>query len=110
MAKLDFRLVSGGGTFDLTLDPESLQEVAALEALLRTYLGLGGMQVQMNVVAPATLIEAQAHPENYRDLLVRVTGYSDHFTALGKEVQDDILTRYAGAEVVEGEEAGAVPF
>jgi len=93
VAKLDFRLVSGGGTFDLKLDPGSVRDVARLEALLRTYLELGGMQVQLNVVDRATLLQAQTCPENFRDLLVRVTGYSAHFTSLGKEIQDDIIAR-----------------
>lgn len=94
VAKLDFRLVSGGGTFDLKLAPSSLQDVAKLEALLRTYLELGGMQIQINVVDHATLLDAQAHPENHRDLLVRITGYSAHFTTLSKDVQDDIIARH----------------
>ena len=97
VAKLDFRLVSGGGTFDLKLDPNSLQDVGKLEALLRTYLELGGMQIQVNVVDRATLLDAQAHPEDHRDLLVRITGYSAYFTTLGKEVQDDILSRHEHA-------------
>jgi formate C-acetyltransferase len=94
VAKLDFRLVSGGGTFDLKLDPKSFQDVAHLEALLRTYLDLGGMQIQMNVVDYATLRDAQAHPQDHRDLLVRITGYSAYFTTLSTTTQDDIIARH----------------
>ena len=93
VAKLDFRLVSGGGTYDLKLDPNSISDAANLEALLRTYLELGGMQVQLNVVDRATLLEAQTCPEEFGDLLVRVTGYSAHFTSLEKEIQDEIIAR-----------------
>lgn len=52
------------------------------------------MQIQINVVDRATLLDAQAHPENHRDLLVRITGYSAYFTTLGKKVQDDLIARY----------------
>jgi formate C-acetyltransferase len=93
VAKLDFRLVSGGGTFDLKLDPSSVRDVSRLEALLRTYLELGGMQIQLNVVDRATLLSAQTRPDEHRDLLVRVTGYSAHFTTLGKDLQDEIIAR-----------------
>jgi len=94
VAKLDFSLVSGGGTFDLKLDPKSLEDVEKLEALLRTYLELGGMQIQLNVVDRETLLDAQAHPEEYRDLLVRVTGYSAYFTSLGENEQEDVIGRH----------------
>ena len=49
--------------------------------------------MQFNVVDKETLLDAQAHPENYKDLVVRVAGYSAMFTELAKEVQDDIISR-----------------
>ena len=55
------------------------------------------MQVQVNVVDQATLVEARAHPEDHRDLLVRVTGYSAYFTGLEPEVQEDIIARHEHA-------------
>lgn len=61
--------------------------------MLRGYLDLGGAQVQFNVVSKDTLLDAQKHPENYRDLVVRVAGYSAFFTELSKEVQDLIILR-----------------
>ena len=97
VAKIDFGLVSGGGTFDLKLDPTSLDDASKLEELLRTYLELGGMQAQINVVDRNTLLDAQRHPERHRDLLVRVTGYSGYFTTLGEAVQNDIIARHEHA-------------
>ena len=97
VARLDFSQVSGGGTFDLKLDARSAADTDRLEALLRTYLELGGMQVQLNAVDGATLSEARARPEDYADLLVRVTGYSDYFTRLAPDVQEDIIARHEHA-------------
>ena len=55
----------------------------------------GGSCLQVNIVDPDTLREAQKNPEPYRNLLVRVTGYNAYFTSLGKEVQDEIIAREA---------------
>ena len=55
------------------------------------------MQAQINVVERDTLLDAQKHPENHRDLLVRVTGYSGYFTTLGEAVQNDIIARHQHA-------------
>ena len=62
-------------------------------ALIRTYFDQKGMHMQFNVVDRATLIDAQKHPENYKDLVVRVAGYSAFFTELCKDVQDEIISR-----------------
>ena len=62
--------------------------------LLLTYLKIGGQQVQFNVVNQEDLIDAQIHPENHRDLVVRVSGYNAYFIDLGRPVQDDIIDRY----------------
>ncbi|MEM3873218.1 MAG: glycine radical domain-containing protein, partial [Nitrososphaeria archaeon] len=53
----------------------------------------GGKHVQFNVVSKETLIDAQKHPENYRDLIVRVAGYSAYFVELAKPVQDEVIAR-----------------
>jgi len=94
VAKLDYEVVSGGGTFDLTLDPASLGDPTHLQALLGAYLEQGGMMAQVNVVDRDTLADAQAHPDQHRDLLVRVTGFSAPFTTLTREVQDEIIARH----------------
>ncbi len=67
--------------------------LAKLGMLIKTYAGMGGKWVQLNVVGNEELLDAQQHPENHRDLIVRVAGYSAYFTDLGKGVQDDIIRR-----------------
>ncbi len=61
--------------------------------LVDQYFADGGMQIQFNIVSKETLLEAQKHPEDYSDLLVRVAGYSAYFTQLSKDVQEDIIER-----------------
>jgi formate C-acetyltransferase len=69
------------------------EDLRKLTALIKTYFGLGGKHVQFNVVSREMLLEAQKHPENYSDLVVRVAGYSAYFVQLGKRVQDEIIAR-----------------
>lgn len=64
-----------------------------LEKLIRGYFKQGGMQVQFNIHDKQTLLDAQADPEQYRDLLVRVSGYSAYFCDLSREMQNEIITR-----------------
>ena len=62
--------------------------------LLRTFFHrLHGYHVQFNVVSRETMLDAQIHPENHRDLIVRVAGYSAFFNVLSKKTQDDIIER-----------------
>lgn len=61
--------------------------------LVRSYFQLDGHHIQFNVIDRQTLLDAQAHPEDYRDLIVRVAGYSDHFRNLSKTLQDEIIER-----------------
>jgi len=77
---------------------DSNEKLSKFIQMLRGYFDLGGAQVQFNVVSKATLLDAQKHPEKYRDLVVRVAGYSAFFTELSKEVQDLIIqrTEYSG--------------
>ncbi|NHJ86056.1 MAG: glycyl radical protein, partial [Asgard group archaeon] len=67
--------------------------IEKLGQLIRGYFKLGGHHIQFNVVSADTLREAQKHPEKYRDLIVRVAGYSDYFINLGKKLQDEIIKR-----------------
>jgi formate C-acetyltransferase len=60
---------------------------------IRSYMDLGGWETQFNVVTTNVLRDAQRRPEDYRDLVVRVAGYSAFFTQLEKELQDDIVER-----------------
>ena len=61
--------------------------------LIRAYFRLDGHHIQFNVVTAKTLRKAQKQPENYKDLIVRVAGYSDYFNDLGEELQDEIIRR-----------------
>ena len=78
-AKMDHAL-TGGTLLNMKFTPRLLEGedgIANLAHLVRTYFKLGGHHVQFNVVSAETLLDAQAHPENHRDLIVRVAGYSD---------------------------------
>jgi formate C-acetyltransferase len=96
VAKLDHFLASNGTLFNQKFHPAALkgdEGLHHLAALLRGYFDQKGMHVQFNVVDRATLIAAQKEPEKYRDLVVRVAGYSAQFVSLDKGVQDDIILR-----------------
>jgi len=54
---------------------------------------MGGMEMQMNIVSADTLRDAQAHPENYQDLVVRIAGFSAYFIETYKDAQDDLIRR-----------------
>jgi trans-4-hydroxy-L-proline dehydratase len=71
-------------------DPESYQK---LTSLVRSWFRLDGHHIQFNVVSADTLRDAQRHPEKYRDLIVRVAGYSDYFNDLGGDLQEEIILR-----------------
>jgi len=60
---------------------------------VRSYFRMDGHHIQFNVVDAALLREAQKHPEDYRDLIVRVAGYSDYFNDLGSDLQEEIISR-----------------
>ncbi|MEM2256410.1 MAG: pyruvate formate lyase family protein [Candidatus Bathyarchaeia archaeon] len=72
---------------------KTTEDLRKLAALIKTYFIHGGKWIQFNVVGRETLLEAQKHPEKYRDLIVRVAGYSAYFTQLSRGVQDDIIRR-----------------
>jgi formate C-acetyltransferase len=65
----------------------------SLKQLIMTYLARGGFEVQVNVVNSEVLRKARVHPEQYRDLIVRIGGYSDYFTRLSPEMQDELIER-----------------
>lgn len=68
-------------------------DMRKLSVLIRTYFSNGGKHIQFNVITKETLEEAQAKPEQHRDLIVRVAGYSAYFVQLTKAIQDDIISR-----------------
>jgi formate C-acetyltransferase len=95
VAKMDHAR-TGGTLLNQKFTPQLLSDDDGLDRLvhlIRTYFKLDGHHVQFNVVDAATLRAAQAHPEQYRDLIVRVAGYSDYFCDLGKTLQDEIIAR-----------------
>ena len=69
------------------------EDLMKLAFATRTYLLNGGKQVQFNVVDRDVLIDAQKNPQNHRDLIVRVAGYSAYFTTLTKMIQDEVIER-----------------
>jgi len=96
VAKLDHFLASNGTLLNQKFLPSALAGDTGLQnfaAIIRSYFDHKGMHVQFNVVDRETLIAAQKDPDKYRDLVVRVAGYSAQFVVLAKEVQDDIINR-----------------
>jgi formate C-acetyltransferase len=95
VAKMD-HLRTGGTLLNQKFTPHILADeegIDKLSHLVRSYFKLDGHHVQFNVVSADTLREAQAHPDKYRDLIVRVAGYSDYFVDLGPELQEEIIRR-----------------
>jgi formate C-acetyltransferase len=94
-AKMD-HVRTGGTLLNQKFTPQLLKDDGDLDKLVnlvRTYFKLDGHHIQFNVVDAATLRAAQKNPEQHRDLIVRVAGYSDYFCDLGKALQDEIIAR-----------------
>jgi formate C-acetyltransferase len=97
LAKIDVAR-TGGSLLNQRFLPQALEGeggIGKLCSLVRTYFKMGGHHIQFNVVDTATLREAQARPEDYRSLLVRVAGYSDYFVDLDRNHQEEIISRTA---------------
>jgi pyruvate formate-lyase/glycerol dehydratase family glycyl radical enzyme len=95
VAKMD-QVRTGGTLLNQKFSPSLLEGeegIDSLAHLVRSYFKLDGHHIQLNVVTAETLRAAQANPEKYRDLIVRVAGYSDYFCDLGKVLQDEIIAR-----------------
>ncbi len=95
VAKMD-QVRTGGTLLNQKFTPQVLEGEASLDKfvkLIRAYFRLGGHHIQFNVVDSATLRAAQANPEQYRDLIVRVAGYSDYFCDLSEALQEEIISR-----------------
>jgi formate C-acetyltransferase len=101
LGKMD-QVRSGGTLLNQRFLPQVLEGdtgIDRLADLVRTYFRLGGHHVQFNVVDTETLRDAQRRPEEYRDLLVRVAGYSDYFVDIGRDLQEEIIARTAQASM-----------
>ena len=97
LGKMD-QVKSGGTLLNQRFLPSLLagdEGIEGVKNLIRSYFKLGGHHMQFNVVDEATLRDAQAHPEQYRGLLVRVAGYSDYFVDLDNYQQEEIIARHA---------------
>lgn len=96
VSKLENVLDTNGSLLNVKFSPSTLEGeagLARLVAYLRAFCRLKIQHIQFNVVDRATLLDAQAHPEDHRDLVVRVAGYSAMFVELAKAIQDDIINR-----------------
>ncbi len=96
-ARIDYRRVYNGGPITMELsdtvfqNPESIRKTAML---VRAFAQLGCMQLQLNSLRLETLLDAKAHPENHKNLIVRVWGWSGYFCELSPEYQDQIIARH----------------
>ncbi len=95
VSKLDHARCNGT-LLNMKISPQSLktqEDLHKFAALIRGYFDQGGYHVQFNIIDENTLRDAQKHPENYRNLLIRVAGYSDYFVLLSHEIQEEIISR-----------------
>lgn len=89
-------LATGGTLLNQKFSPSFFEDEDSytnITALIQSYFSLNGHHIQFNVVSADTLKDAQRHPERYRDLIVRVAGYSDYFNDLGEDLQNEIIRR-----------------
>ena len=99
LSKADYRLAPGGAAINLRLSPgyfpgETGPDILA--SLLKTYVALGGEQIQVNMVSTETMRRAMQTPDDYRDLVVRVAGFTAYFVSLTPELQHELLSRAEG--------------
>lgn len=95
-AKMNQDVHSGGTLLNMRLSHDLVKTKRGrsnLAAMVQTFFDMGAFHVQFNTLSTETLLEAQKHPEDYKDLLVRVAGYSTQFVHLSKTLQDSIIRR-----------------
>ena len=95
LGKLD-QTKSGGTLLNVRFVPSLLkrdEDLKKLVSLIRAYFNMGGHHIQFNIVDTQTLLDAQKEPESYKDLLVRVAGYSDYFNDMTEQLQNEIIAR-----------------
>ena len=102
VGRLNYLKFRHGSVLNLRIDPEAVKDqskIDKLATLISSFHAMGGYLVQFNVVSTETLRDAQLHPEDHRDLLVRVSTYSAYFVELSKALQDDIICRLEFNEI-----------
>ena len=95
-AKLHHHKFGAGDQLNIRFDPSSVQGdegTEKLRRLIQSYFDLGGLQLQFNVVATDELRKAQADPIGYKDLIVRIAGFSTYFVHMSRDVQEDFINR-----------------
>ena len=95
-AGLDHMTMRHGSVLNMLIDPEVLgsdEKLKKFADMLRAFFNMGGYLIQFNIVSAETLRDAQVHPEDHRDLVVRVATYAAFFTELQKDLHDDIINR-----------------
>ena len=100
LSKLD-QTKSGGTLLNVRFVPSLLkreEDLKKLVALIRAYFNMGGHHIQFNIVDTQTLLDAQKVPDDYKDLLVRVAGYSDYFNDMTEQLQNEIIARTENEE------------
>ena len=101
-AKIDYGRICNGGPITLELSDSvfrSEESIGKVAQLVHTFAQLGGQQLQLNALSASQLLEAKAHPEEHRDLIVRVWGWSGYFCELSPEYQDHVISRHLYEEV-----------
>lgn len=96
VSKLDHHIASNGTLLNQKFHPSAVsgeEGLRNLSALIRGYFDQKGMHVQFNVISREILMDAQKNPDKYKNLVVRVAGYSAHFVSLDKTIQEDIISR-----------------
>ncbi|MFZ5597470.1 MAG: pyruvate formate lyase family protein [Bacillota bacterium] len=98
VGNVGFSYIPNGGSHTMSFNPSMIRDDEhrkKFASLIRTYVKKGGTALQINMISPETLRDAQKNPDRYQNLLVRVTGYNAYFVDLGRAIQDEIIKREA---------------
>jgi pyruvate-formate lyase len=100
-SRIDYGRICNGGPITLELSDSVFRgedSIGKVATLVRAFAQLGGQQLQLNALSASRLLDAKAHPEEHRDLIVRVWGWSGYFCELSPEYQDHVISRHLFAE------------
>jgi formate C-acetyltransferase len=96
VSRIDHRNYANGTLLNMKFHPKTVEGEMGnqkLRHLVEAFFDLGGMHLQYNVIGSDTLRDAQTHPENYQNLVIRIAGFSAYFVELDKSLQDDLISR-----------------